>query len=167
MTFLNTLPFDRVLWLVPVFFILHNIEEVPFMEGWSKRLPLKMHPIVSTRQFVIAVTFLTISSFLVTYLALEWLHNSTGILLILGIQLVLAFNAFVPHLVSTLRFRMYSPGLVTAMLITIPFSFYLFQRALNEHYLSWPQFWILLGVSPFAMVLFAYLALMIGKALTK
>jgi hypothetical protein len=167
MTFLNTLSFDRLLWLVPVFFMLHNIEEAPFMEGWSKRLPLKIHPIVSTRQFVIAVTFLTLSGFLVTYLALEWLCNSTGLLLVLGIQSVLAFNAFVPHLASTLRFRMYSPGLITAMLITIPFSLYLFQRALNEHHLTWPQFWILLGISPFAMVLCAYIALIIGKALTK
>ncbi len=167
MTFLNTLSFDRLLWLVPVFFLLHNIEEAPFMEGWSKRLPLKIHPIVSIRQFVIAVSFLTLSGFLVTYLALEWLPNSIGFLIVLGMQSVLAFNAFVPHLVSTLRFRMYSPGLVIAMLITVPFSFYLIQRALNEHYLSWPQFWILLGISPFAMVLFAYLALMIGKALTK
>jgi hypothetical protein len=113
------------------------------------------------------VTFLTLGGFLVTYLALEWTRSSTGILLVLGIQTVMVFNAFVPHLVSTLRFRMYSPGLVTAMLITLPFSFYLFQRALNEHHLTGPQFWILLGISPFAMILFAYLSLMIGKALTK
>ncbi|MCJ7432149.1 MAG: HXXEE domain-containing protein [Anaerolineales bacterium] len=167
MTFLNSLPFDRLLWLVPVFFMLHNIEEAPFMADWSKRLPLKIHPIVSTRQFVIAVTFLTLGGLLVTYLALERMRNSTGILLVLGIQAVMAFNAFVPHLASTLRFRMYSPGLVTAVLLTVPFSYYLFQRGLNEHHLTWPQLWILMGISPFVMVLCAYLSLLIGKALAK
>ena len=92
MIFLNTFPFDRLLWLVPVFFTLHNIEEAPFMADWSNRLPIKIHPIVSTRQFVIAVTFLTLGGFLVTYLALDGIRNSTGILLVLGIQAVMVFN---------------------------------------------------------------------------
>jgi hypothetical protein len=41
---------------VPVFFTLHNIEEAPFMENWSKRLPLKAQPVISKKQFMIAVT---------------------------------------------------------------------------------------------------------------
>jgi len=82
-------------------------------------------------------------------------------------QAILLFNAFVPHIASTLRFRMYSPGVVTALLITIPFSFYLFRRALSAHILTTPQFWIMLGIAPFAMVIFALLSLQIGKALDK
>lgn len=41
MSYLDALPFQRVLWLVPVFFTIHNIEEAPFMEDWSKRLPCR------------------------------------------------------------------------------------------------------------------------------
>jgi len=167
MPFLDSLPFERLLWLVPIFFTLHNLEEAPFMEDWSKRLPLKIHPTVSTRQFVIAVTFLTLAGFLVTYFGVEYLYNSTGYLLVLGIQAILLFNAFVPHIASTIRFRIYSPGVVTALLITLPFSFYLFRRALNENILNWTQFGILLGIAPFAMVLFALLALQLGKALDR
>jgi hypothetical protein len=167
MTFLNSIPFDRLLWLVPVFFTLHNMEEAPFMEGWSKRLPLKIHPTVTTRQFVIAVTFLTLAGFLLTYFGVEYLANQTGYLMVLGIQAILLFNAFVPHLATTIRFRMYSPGVVTAILITLPFSFYLFRRALHENMLTWNQFWILLGIAPFAMVIFALISLQIGKALDK
>lgn len=137
------------------------------MEGWSQRLPLKIHPAVSTRQFVIAVTFLTIAGFLLTYFGVEYLANQTGYWIILGIQAILLFNAFVPHIAATIRFRMYSPGVVTAVLITLPFSFYLFRRALQENILTWTQFWILLGIAPFAMVLFAFLSLQIGKALDK
>jgi hypothetical protein len=133
------------------------------MEGWSKRLPLKVHPTVTTRQFTIAVAFLTISGFLVTYFGVEYLHNSIGYLLVFGIQMILFFNAFIPHIGSTIRFRMYSPGLVTAVLITLPFSIYLFQRAMREGVLNWSQFWILLSIAPFAMTLFAYLSLRMGK----
>jgi hypothetical protein len=167
MTFLNSIPFDRLLWLVPIVLTIHNIEEAPFMEGWSKRLPLNVHQTVSTRQFVIAVTFLTLAGFLVTYLGAGYLANQTGYLMVLGIQAILLFNVFVPHIATTIRFRMYSPGVITAILITLPFSYYLFQRALNENIINWNQFWMLLGIAPFAMVVFAIVSLQIGKALDK
>jgi hypothetical protein len=167
MELLNDIPFRVLLWLVPVFFMLHNIEEAPSMESWSKRLPQKIHPTVSTRQFVVAVTLLTLSSFLLTYVSLAWLPTATGYLIILGMQVVMLVNAFVPHLLTTIRFRLYSPGLVTAMFITLPFSIYLFQRAFTERILTWGQFWLLLGIAPFAMVFMAYLSLQIGKVLTK
>lgn len=160
---IDTIPFDRLLWLVPVFFALHNLEEAPFMERWSRRLPLKIHPVVTTRQFALAVTFLTLAGFLLTYYALEILGGSTGYILILAIQAILLFNALIPHIAATIRFRMYSPGVITAVLTTLPFSYYLFRRAVTENILTWSQFWILMGLAPFAMVIFAYISLQIGK----
>jgi len=165
--FLNSLSFDRLLWLVPFFFALHNLEEAPFMEGWSKKLPLKIHPNVTTRQFAAAVTFLTVAGILITYLGLNVLQDSIGYLLVLGIQTILLFNAFIPHITTTIRFRMYSPGVITAVIFTLPFSFYVFRRAFAENILTTTQFWMLLGIAPFAMVLFAYLSLQIGKAFDK
>jgi hypothetical protein len=167
MPFLNTLSFDRLLWFVPIFFALHNLEEALFMESWSKRLPLKIHPTVSTRQFIIAVTFITIAGFLLTFFGVEYLANQTGCLMVLGIQIILFFNAFIPHIASTILFRMYSPGVITAVLIILPFSVYLFRRAINENILSLTQLWILLGIAPFAMVVFVFLSLQLGKALDK
>ena len=167
MTFLDSLPFDRLLWLVPVFLMIHNIEEAPFMENWSKRLPLRMPLTITTRQFVIAVTFLTLAGFAVTYLGVEYLANRTGYLIVLGIQVIMLFNAFIPHIGTTLRFRMYSPGVITAILITLPFSFYLLRRAFEENILNWPLFWIMLGIAPFAVVILTYLSLQIGKAWDK
>ena len=167
MPFLNSLSFDRLLWLVPIFFMLHNMEEAPFMEGWSKRLPLKIHPNITTRQFIVAVTFLTLAGFLITYVELEYLHESTGYLLVLGIQAILLFNAFIPHITSTLRFQMYSPGVISATVITLPYSFYLFRRAFAENILTLKQLWMLMGIAPFAMVIFALISLQLGKAFDK
>ncbi len=126
MIFLDSIPFDRLLWFVPFFFMLHNMEEAPFMENWSKRLPLKLHPIVSTKQFVIAVTFLTVGGFILTFFGVEIWPHPVGYSLILGLQMVLTFNAFVPHILSTICFRLYSPGIVTALLMTLPFRFIYF-----------------------------------------
>jgi hypothetical protein len=167
MDLFNAIPFRVLLWMVPVFFMLHNMEEAPFMASWSKRLPVKTHPTVSTPQFVVAVSFLTLANFILTYASLTWLPASVGFLLILGVQAILFVNAFVPHLATTIRFRLYSPGVMTAICITLPFSVYLFQRAFREQILSWGQFWIMLGVAPFAMVLLAYLSLQVGKVLTR
>lgn len=133
------------------------------MGNWSRRLPLKVHPHATTRQFSIAVTILTFAGFLITFLEINYLHDSTGYLLILGIQGILLFNAFVPHILSTIAFRMYSPGVMTAVLLTLPFSYYLFHRALDEHILSWHQFWILFAIAPFATVTFAFASLQLGK----
>lgn len=167
MNLLDHLSMEQLLWLVPIFFTLHNLEEAPFMEGWAKGLPLRIHPVVTTRQFTCAVIFLTLAGFLVTYWGVEHMHNTTGYLLVFGIQAILFFNAFIPHIGSAIRFRMYSPGVVTAVVITIPFSLYLFHRALRENILHWTQLWILLGIAPFAMVLFAYVSLQIGKRFDK
>jgi hypothetical protein len=167
MIFLDAIPFDRLLWFVPFFFMLHNMEEAPFMENWSKRLPLKIHPVISTKQFVIAVTFLTLSGFILTFLGIEVWGQPIGYLIILGIQMTLVFNAFVPHLFSTLRFQIYSPGLGSALLIILPFSLYLFHRALTENLLTWNQFWILLGLAPFVMAASALSSLKIGQVFAK
>jgi hypothetical protein len=164
---LNSIPFDRLLWLVPIFLTIHNIEEAPFMENWSKRLPVKLPLTVTTRQFVIAVTVITIAGFIITYLGVEYFANQTGYVLVLGMQALLLFNAFVPHIATTIRFRMYSPGVITAVLIMLPFSFYLFRRAIAENILSWNQFWIMLGIAPFAVAIIAVVSLQIGKALDR
>ena len=167
MTFLDSFSFERLLWLVPIFLAIHNLEEAPFMESWSKRLPVKLPFSFTTRQFAVAVTFLTLAGFVLTYFAVEYLASPTGYLMILGVQAIMLFNAFIPHIASTVRFCIYSPGVVTAMIINIPFSFYLFRRALNENILTWPQLWILMGAAPFGMVIFALISLQIGKALDK
>lgn len=164
---MNSLSFEHLLWLVPVFFALHNLEEAPLMEQWSKRLPLKLPVSYTTRQFVVAVIILTFGGFLITYYSVGVLHNATGYLLVLGIQATLFFNAFIPHIGSTIRFRLYSPGVVTATLITVPFSIYLCQRALVENMITWKQVWMLLAIAPFAMVILAYIALQAGKAFDK
>jgi hypothetical protein len=56
---------------------------------------------------------------------------------------------------------------VTAVLLTLPFSYYLFQRALAENVLSMAQFWMLIGIAPLAMVIFAFISLQIGRVVEK
>jgi hypothetical protein len=166
-SFLNSISFDRLLWLVPVLLAIHNAEEAPFMENWSKRLPFKLPLTITTRQFAVAVTLLTIAVFLVTGYVLKYVANPTGYLILLGIQGAMLFNAFIPHVALTIWFRRYSPGVLTSVFFIIPFSFYLFRRASMEGTLDAVQFWSLLSVAPFVVITAAALFLLLGKGLAK
>jgi hypothetical protein len=163
MNFLNTLPFDTLLWLVPFFFMLHNMEEAPMMVKWSERLPARIKLLESRRQFILAVTILTVISFLLTYLGLKGLSEHAGHILILAMLMTMTFNAFFPHVLLVLWFRMYNPGLVTALFLILPFSIYIFQRALNENLLARNEFWLLLGLAPLIMIVSIFSSLKLGK----
>ncbi len=167
MNLLDKFSFIQLLWGVPFLVAVHNLEEAPFMEQWSKNLPLPIHPIVSTRQFVAAVSVLTIAGFSITYFGINTSNQPIGISIILGIQMVMLVNVFVPHLASAIRFLKYSPGMVTGLLLNLPFSIYLFNRAMQEGFMSWKLVWILIAITPFATVSLIVASLQIGKWLFK
>jgi len=164
---LDKFSFIQLLWGVPILLTIHNLEEAPFMEKWSNGLPLPVHPIVSTKQFAAAVSLLTVAGFAVTYFGINSSNQSLGISIILGIQMVMLVNVFVPHLSTAIRFRQYSPGLVTGLSLNLPFSIYLFQRAMQEGFMSWQLAWILLAISPFASIALITISLQFGKWLVK
>jgi len=164
---LDKISFIQLLWGVPIFLAIHNLEEAPFMEEWYKGLPLPVHPIVSTKQFVAAVSLLTVAGFAVTYFGIYSSNQSIGISIILGIQMVMLVNVFVPHLATAIRFRKYSPGIVTGLLLNLPFSIYLFQGAMQEGFMPWQLIWILLAIAPFASIALITISLQFGKWLVK
>lgn len=42
MSLLDALPFGRLLWLVHISLMIHNLEEAPFMENWSSGIRLSL-----------------------------------------------------------------------------------------------------------------------------
>jgi hypothetical protein len=160
---LDKLSFAQLLWGVPILLAIHNLEEAPFMAKWSRELSLPIHPVVSTRQFVVAISLLTIAGCALTYLGIHLIAQPIGFLLILGVQMIMLVNAIAPHLIATLRFRKYSPGVITGLLLNVPFSLYLFQRALQEGLLTWQLVWILMAIAPFATIVLALISLQFGK----
>ena len=163
MNLLDEISFVRLLWGVPILLAIHNLEEAPFMEKWSKELGLPIHFAISTRQFIWAVTLLTVAGFVITYIGVNTTKQPIGVWAVLEIQTIMFVNAFVPHLVASLRFQKYNPGVVTALFLNIPFSMYLFQRAMQEGMISWGVFWVLLVIAPFAAITLIFISLQFGK----
>ncbi len=164
---LDEISFTRLLWFVPFLLAIHNVEEAPFMEKWSRELPLPIHPAVSTRQFVWAVTLLTVAGFAITYFGINTTKQPIGVWAVLEIQMIMLVNAIAPHLVVSLRFQKYNPGVVTALFLNIPFSVYLFQRAMQVGLMSWGIFWVLLSIAPFATVTIIIVSLQFGKRVSR
>ena len=163
MNLLDEISFARLLWGIPILLAIHNFEEAPFMEKWSKELPLPIHLALSTRQFVWAVTLLTVAGFAITYFGINTTKQPIGVWAVLEIQMIMLVNAIAPHLVVSLRFQKYNPGVVTALFLNIPFSVYLFQRAMQVGLMSWGIFWVLLSIAPFATVTIILVSLQFGK----
>lgn len=140
--------FQHLLWLVPVLFAVHNAEEAPQMERWMHRLPPGLYRRVTTRQFALAVCLLTVLVAALTAIAASFPDSAVATHMVLGAQAAIFVNVLLPHVLATLRYRLYSPGLVSGLLLNVPFSLVLFGRALEERRVTWLGLLLLHAVAP-------------------
>jgi hypothetical protein len=159
-------PLTHLFWLVPLLFALHNAEEAPRMADWARAVDAQFMPAVSTMQFTVSVALLTLLVVVLTVLAVRGMPPRIGVPLMTGVQAIIFVNAF-SHIGATIRYRRYSPGLMTAVLLNLPFSLILFHRALATAHLSWRGLLIALALAPILMVALARGALEVGRAVTR
>ncbi|WP_438444776.1 HXXEE domain-containing protein [Gorillibacterium sp. sgz5001074] len=135
-----------LMWLFPVVFMLHDFEEIIFIDGWWERhgsavlpkLPARLRPRflriaqMTSAQFAVAVLLEFICFIPVTYAAVErgWLY------LLLAANAVLFLHVFT-HVGQWLYLGRYTPGVVTAVLLGIPYPVYFFYRLLQEGLIGW------------------------------
>ena len=163
MLLLDTWPLTHLFWLVPLLFALHNAEEAPRMAEWARTVEARFMPVVSTMQFTVGVALLTLLVTGITIFAVYSLPARLRVPLMTGVQAIIFVNAFT-HIGATVRYRRYSPGLVTAVLLNLPFSLLLFYWALATDHLSWRGLLIALILAPMLMVALARGALEVGRA---
>ncbi len=122
------------LWVFfPLAITLHNFEEAIWLPKWSKYAK-QFHKPIEANEFYFAVIFVTILAYLSTFLAIafqsSWLWNH----IFYGFLGAMILNTFVPHLVSTIILRKYSPGLATGLFLLVPInSVILYQSVMLGH----------------------------------
>jgi hypothetical protein len=128
-----------LLWLVPIFLTIHNLEEAllmpAFIEKRNASVPGSMReiiPPVTYKQFLTALVIITVIPYLI---ALFWLNRPWAVYLLTGLQAVMLINVCA-HTLMALFLRGYAPGLITAVVINLPFSLYLMKRAVSEKWMS-------------------------------
>lgn len=133
-------------WAFLIVFMVHNFEEIISIEYWMKRvfpsikesLPkliskdLEKEKDMTAGQFSIAVCvlFVAVSLLLVISLLMTDLY-----FLFLGANLFFALN-IITHPLQALYLRKYVPGLITSILVILPYNIHLFNSLYQEAVLN-------------------------------
>ena len=138
---LDKLSYRSLQWLVLAFLALHNLEEALTMRAYLPRLHelLREHAPASlisnmptTAQFYAALAAATIIPLILVFVATNGKPSKFKFYLVAIVQAQVCLNVFVPHVPAAFVLGGYAPGLLTAVLINLPFSVYFFRRSLNE-----------------------------------
>jgi hypothetical protein len=131
-----------LLWLVPVVITIHNLEEAIFMPAFlqtrNSSIPSflrELLPPLTYAQFLAPLILVTAIPYLIAGLTKLDRDGSPGINLLLGVQVVMLINVLA-HTAMAVVMWGYAPGLITALLINLPFSLYLLHRATREQWVS-------------------------------
>jgi len=121
----------NILWLVPIAYSIHIIEESPRFVPWAIRY---FSAPKTFGQFILGnvmfMAYVIIAVFLATTYPSEWT-------LILGLSTAAwIFSNFTIHAFFTLTSGEYSPGVVTAGAIYVPVALYIFASFLQANLLS-------------------------------
>jgi hypothetical protein len=146
-----------VLWLVPLLLAVHNAEEALFFPRYLPfvlyRLPAAWQAVIApltTGQVGGALAIVTAVAFIVAWWAYQRPQSGLALWLVLLIQATVLLNVVWHLAAAVVLFGGYAPGVVTALLINLPFSVYLLRRAARERWLSRRALWALV---PAAIVL--------------
>lgn len=134
----------RSLVVIPVLLLLHNTEEALTMPGWMivhlemlrSTLPFFSHLRFSPVQLYTSLTQLSILPVLLSIVCLTGPLTRRKMMTMLLMQSIIFWNALMPHLLGTIVLGMYNPGMVTATILTIPYSVWLWRRVRKENVLE-------------------------------
>lgn len=129
-------------WLFAFGVLLHNAEEAVLLPAWSSTAG-RWHARVGTREFVFAVTVLSLALLGLAALGTSAGARSVWAYLLAGYALAMVANVFVPHVLGTIALRRYMPGTGTALLLNLPLGVLFLHQALGQGFVAWHTFvWV-------------------------
>lgn len=158
-----------LIWLFPIAFIFHDLEEIIMVEKWLKQNEVKLYKLLpkkmadriveqfsmTTAQFSVAVLVIFLFVSTSTILASQYIVGGPfgNIYLFTVIQLVFFLHAFT-HIGQSILLRSITPGVITSVIIIIPYCSFLFPALFEYGIISWQTIWISL---PFLILIFPVL----------
>ncbi len=161
-TLLSKVPLAVVIWLFPLAFLIHDGEEIATVEWWMRtnggalrdrlgRLKLAGRRSLADSPLVRAVLARAeetntarfsaiVAGLFVGICAAAALAASGSYLWVTG-ALIIFFVHIFTHLGQTLLARRYTPGVVTAVVIALPYSVWALGRLLADGAVTWATVW--------------------------
>ena len=146
-----------IIWLGPVVFLIHDLEEVFWTQLWIEKNRFLFEDTRFERvieamgyqpaKFGLVVALITILYGIISYFATRQIQAGLSMNLYVSTILILFANVFT-HAGQTVLLGMYTPGVVTAVLVVLPYTVIAF-RTLKAHYLLTRTTW---KISPYMSV---------------
>ncbi|NGQ97351.1 HXXEE domain-containing protein [Brevibacillus sp. SYP-B805] len=138
-------------------FMLHDLEEIIMVEKWInkhqavlyEKLPRKIAAGVvkqfsmSTAQFSVAVLVIFLFVSASTYMASQFLHHGPlGNIHFFTVCILVFFLHAFTHIGQSLFFRSITPGVITSIVIILPYSIVLFHALFNRQVITWQTIFV-------------------------
>jgi hypothetical protein len=144
-----------LLWLVPIVFLLHNVEQAmnirDTMEAARSGMPRLLRiiiPPVSADQYIVALVIATALAFAAALGGRIDRQRTWGVYALVALQMALFLNV-IAHVMASLVLQHYTAGLATALGVLLPLSAVLFWYALREKWLPLWAFLLMIPVGAF------------------
>jgi hypothetical protein len=171
---LDKLSYRSLQWLAFALLALHNLEEGLTMRRYLPRIEelLREHApsflsssTPTPAQFYAALAGATLFPLLLVVIATTGRASKFKSYLVALVQAQVFLNVFVPHVPAAFLLGGYAPGLVTAVLVNLPFSIYFFRRSLDESRLTHRGLAIMLPVALPLLLLSITLLYALGESI--
>jgi len=143
MTRLTRIPTRNLVWLLPLAFALHELEEWNIIE-WYQRYWSNVDPDLFTRRN--SWTWLAFASalgFVWTFVATRFRNEKIVLHTVLLFFVVVVFGHTLAHIYWQFSLETYAPGVVTSALFVIPSTLWIAYRAIHER-LVWLPYVVIL-----------------------
>lgn len=144
---------QTLVWLFIVVFLLHDLEEIIYVESWIKKnrnqviskVPAKVGKRldkifnITSGQFAVAVLLEFIIFIPFVFIAAE----QEKFFVFLSFNTLFFLHVFT-HVGQSIYLKMYTPGVVSALLLVLPYSIYLFDTLITDNLVTWTE--ILLSI---------------------
>jgi hypothetical protein len=128
--FLNALEFKQVIWMIPFVLLFHELEEWN-IRGWhvENSMDVPGETALSTRMWIL---FLSLLGFAWTALASLIPDTSISVGVMYALVCFTLLNGL-QHLIGSLRFKKYNPGLFFSVVFGIPAGVYITYQILAQN----------------------------------
>ena len=136
MTKLSEVPIRRLLWLLPLAFALHELEEWNILDWYRQYWTNVDAELMTQRTVRTHLVWSSVLGFLWTVIATRFKRSTVTLHLVLVYFTVIVFGHTFAHIYWLVDLRAYGPGVVTAVILVIPITVYVFYRAVTEKLVS-------------------------------
>ncbi|OOZ83458.1 hypothetical protein BHL35_00205 [Bacillus cereus] len=114
----------KFVWILPIIFTLHNMEEYLFLPLMREVLDNKVGKgFYEPNVFLIAIVLLTV--FVTIIVILYYFYKTRLLERLIMLALAIIFANGIMHTISSIIFLKYMPGVVTSVLLILPYSIWM------------------------------------------